>query len=250
MKKFTKMNIYISIFMVTALFFPILTKAETITVCADHYPPQVIIENNMVKKGISIEIVKEVCKQIGVSLKFKKMPLKRILRELKNGTITATTPLFYTKERSKYLYYPKPQITAKKVIAALKESNLKVKNLDDLKGKTVGVQANASLGDKFDKWPGIIKKPTYAIEQIIQMLDKGRFDAAGFQDELMFRFISRKLGIRHRFKIIYVISEAPVYTVFSKKALGAKGPDFVEKFSNSLEQLKKEGVIQKILNKY
>ena len=51
-------------------------------------------------------------------------------------------------------------------------------------------------------------------------------------------------------EVVYVLNEVPGYIAISKKAMGEKGKTLAEKFAETLRQMKKEGIIEKIKSKY
>ncbi|MDM8548640.1 transporter substrate-binding domain-containing protein [Desulfobacterales bacterium HSG2] len=135
------------------------------------------------------------------------------------------------------------------VIFAPKESSIRISGLDDLKNKPlVSVNRGYSYGPKFDNYQGLNKD--YSRDEIMQVkkLAEQHTDVAVASEE-PFKFFSKRLGFADKFKVVYVLSEEPSYVAFSK-AKGEKCKILAEKFGRTLSRLKKEGVIQKIEDKY
>jgi len=73
-------------------------------------------------------------------------------------------------------------------------------------------------------------------------------DVAAASEEA-FRSQIKRLNHPNEFEILYTISENPSYIAFSK-ARGKKANKLAKKFSETLSQLKKEGLTDKINDKY
>jgi polar amino acid transport system substrate-binding protein len=199
--------------------------------------------------GIDADIVREVCKRLGIELELQIVPWKRGLRMVEEGDYSGLLTALHTEERSKFLYFTKETVHIQKnVIMARKGSGITVKGLEDLKGKTVGVVRAFSYGPEFDNFQGLIKEVCNEQKELIKLLDKERIDVA-MAVEQPFLFLSKQLGLAGRFETVHVIIEFPVYTVFSKK-LGEKGKALSEQFDTVLKQIKAEGLEQQIIDRY
>ena len=75
------------------------------------------------------------------------------------------------------------------------------------------------------------------------------FDAATV-NELVFAYIVKELGMAGRFKKLdFVVTNQPLYIGFSK-AKGKSHKQLAEDYSRVLKQLREEGVIDNIIQKY
>jgi len=118
--------------------------------------------------------------------------------------------------------------------------------LDDLKDKTVGVVREYSYSPEFDNHKGLKKDESADDTMMIRKLGEGRTEfAVGEEGNL--KFISIQIGIK--LETAYLLLEDPNYLAFSK-ASGDKGKSLAEKFDQTMRQLRKEGVIEKIIAKY
>ena len=211
-------------------------------------PPNVYNEDGILK-GIYVEIIQEVCSKLDMEAEFQRYPWKRCVEYIKRGRGDAIFPPIYTEERNDFLYFPKVPMTSKKVAVFVRsQSNIRIENVSDLKNITIGVNRGYSYGEKFDSYQGLKKVYSNNIDTQVNMLIFNRFDAA-IAVKAPFMFVSKKMGLADKIKVAYIISEVPSYVAFSK-ATGNKGKLMSEKFSQVLRHLKREGVIQKIENKY
>lgn len=238
------------IVLMSVLFFSVNVSAEQLvfSVLEDFSPYQYM--ENQKSAGCDVDIMNEVCRRLSIELKVKPLPWKRALKTAENGDSSGLLSVLHTAERESFLYFTSEPIHIQKnVIVARKESGIVIKSFDDLKDKKLGVVANFSYGPEFDKYEGLNKAVCNGQEELVRILDKKRIDVAlGAEDP--FRFIWKKLDLKERFEIVYVMAEIHAYTGFSKKGCGENGKVMAEKFSEVLRQMKAEGVIEKIMEKY
>lgn len=194
-----------------------------------------------------VEIVAEMSKRLKIEPEILVLPFKRALKYAETGKGDAIFAIRHTEERAKFAIYPTESIMLERtIIVARKGSGIKITKVDDLKDKYVGVVRGYAYDPEFDKHPGIIKVVSNTDDNILRMLAFKRMDLAAIADEGNLRYISEKYNIE--FEILYVLNEIPSYIAISKKAKGEKdGKILAEKFTKVLRQMRKEGVIDKIL---
>jgi len=245
MKKFFVVIAAMAVFYV----LPVTALAEKLSVTTTEWSPYVIVENGK-PTGIFIEIILEICKRLGIDPEFPILPWARCIKYMQDGTSDAILGPKKTDERLEFMYFPsEPLYMEKLVIIAKKESNIKADKLDDLNGKKIGVVRDYSYGSDFDKYQGINKIVCDHDEQLMKIFEAGRVETA-VGDEGNLKFIAKKIGITVPLETVYVLTEAPNYIAFSKKAPGDKGKVLAEKFSDTLRQLREEGFIKKVESKY
>ncbi len=229
---------------------PISVFAEKMSfVTAGMSPPLVYKDNNRLT-GMDLDVIAEFCKENGIRPEFKAFPWKRALANVKKGEADGIFTLFRTKKREEFLYYPSIPINiVRTTIWARKGSGVKIRELADLKGKSLGVIAGYKYGPQFDNFKGLNKSFCDTKEQMIKMLDKGRFDLA-VDSEKCFKFMCKKTGLeQNKFEAVYLITENPVYFALSK-SLGERGATLVWKFSQFMKLLKENGILKQIRNNY
>jgi len=113
----------------------------------------------------------------------------------------------------------------------------------------VGVVRGNFYGDVFDKNPKIIRDEASDQYMIFNKLLAKRYDIM-ISFDLVGLYIAKEKNIADQVKMLdYVIDDQPTYVGFSKaKGDGAK--QLAEKLSVTLEQLRKEGFMDKIRKKY
>jgi polar amino acid transport system substrate-binding protein len=232
-----------------AVLFPAGTSADEITLVAlGDFPPFQWEEKGKVT-GIDVDMVSEVCRRLGIGLKFQVMLWKRALKSVNEGNVDGLVAALYKEERTEYLYYTKETVHIQKnIIMIQKGDNIRIKGLHDLRNKKTGVVRDFSYGPDFDSIRGLDKEVCGDQKELVRLLAAGCVDAAmGSEKPLMFN--ARKLALQNKLEVAYVVTEYPAYTVFSK-ALGEKGELLARKFDTVLREIKKEGLEQKIIDKY
>lgn len=90
------------------------------------------------EKGMLNEILRESFRAVNINVDLKKFPFSRILKGLKNQTISGASVLWYTDERAKYITYSEPVVMSAKALFFTRDFNFKSKSLKDvLKGKKI-----------------------------------------------------------------------------------------------------------------
>ncbi len=222
---------------------------EKIFFACDDYPPYGYLEDGK-PVGIVADIVKEVCKRIGIEPDIHVLPWRRALTEAKIGKAYGLFALFRTPERAKFFYYPDTHVSYEKgIVVARKNSGLKVADIDGLRNLTVGVVYEYSYEPVFDSYKGFRKDYSEDMVTLLKKLDAKRMDVA-LTTELGFKYVSRKLKMTDRFEILeYVRSENPLYVGFSK-AKGEKARILSEKFGKFLKIMWEDGTIEIINQRY
>lgn len=242
-----------ALFILIFLLAPAKLFAVTVIFASpEDLPPKVYTENGELK-GTYIEIIREACRRLNVEPEFQFYPWARAMALVKSGKVDAIFPPLKTPERSEFLYFPdEPMSITRNVIFAPKKRHLVVRSLEDLRELVIGVNDQYSYGGKFDEIKKSLNLDMSLNEEMqINKLSHDstrRLDVAAGSEEA-FKFMSRRLNVRQDFEVIYVLSENPSYVAFSR-AKGPSAKELSKNFSKVLHQMKKEGVVQKITDKY
>lgn len=224
-------------------------SAEKLVFATSDWPPYIFMENNQ-PTGIHVEIVREACKRLGFEADIKVVPWARAVKYVEEGQqATAIFSLKKNAERTEFLYFPTEPIDIEKnVLIAQKQSAIQANSLDALKDKMIGVVRGYTYDPKFDSNETLKKEEAVDDVQMMKKLDKRRTDLATGEEGTL-KYIRKQLNLQE-IETAYVLSESPTYVAFSKKALDDNGVAFTEKFGQMLRQLKEEGFVQKIKDKY
>lgn len=251
MTKFFK-NLFLLLVLSSLIFLPVVNSTEKITFASpENIPPKIYMENGVLR-GTYVDIITAVCKRMKVEPVFAQYPWPRAVAMVKNGKVDAIFPPLKTPDREEFLYFPsEPLSYTRNVIFARKVRNIKIKKLSDLKNYIVGVNDQYSYGPSFDNYKHNLTVDISRTEemQINKLTHQGqiRMDVAAASEDA-FKYISAKMGHSKDLEVVYVISEAPSYVAFTKARTENK--KFAQEFSKVLKQLRKEGVIQEINDRY
>lgn len=171
----------------------IKTKGKLILGLDDSFPPMGYRDesNNIV--GYDIDLAKEVCSRMGVTLELLPIDWDSKELELNDGNIDCIwNGMTITDERQEKMNMSEPYMNNRQVVVTLKDSG--IAKLTDLTDKTLVLQAGSSAVDALDSRPDIkaIVKDGAAVEvsnNILAMyeLQKGSGDAV-VMDEIVARY--------------------------------------------------------------
>ncbi|QTA83528.1 Extracellular solute-binding protein, family 3 [Desulfonema limicola] len=248
-KKFVCLAALITVFLFTNVY------AETILVYGNvDKPPKQWTEKDGTLKGIWIDIMKAVNSEVkDIQFKIDLQPWKRAYKGGTEGK-NALMGLFYNEERGKIFEYSDPVLEEQVVIAVKKGNEFKFENLEDLKGKTIGIYATTSYGIDWEKAvdSGVINvQEDYDNAQRLVRIAAGKLDGGVFNPGAA----AVKMFCRQKEELdfnMFSILENPVlsrnsYFVIAK-SLNRK--DIIEKFNNGLKAVKASGKYQEIIDSY
>lgn len=221
--------------------------AEEIIFVYETWPPYEYEDEHGKTIGKDTAIIREVCKRLGMTPVFRRLPWPRALQEAKNGTAHGIYSLFWTEERAKFLYYPSENTSVQRtVLFARKDSGVQITQLEDLHGKTVGAVRGTSYGPAFDQYTGSVKEWSVDNTMLLKKLARKRVEVVAIPEEVG-KYLIAKLGWQGRFVIMdFPLSDPlPLYVAFSK-ALRARGKSLADQFAMILRHLKHEGFIQRV----
>jgi len=248
-----KKQIIIILLVITLSMFSSAAYSQKLVFGAfENLPPYDYKENNQ-WVGIDIEIGNEIFKRLGIDAGYVFYPWTRLINTAREGKIAGILATFCSAkamEERIFLEYPAEfTYTSKVSVFALKEMQIKVTGLGDLKDKSVGIIRGYSYSSEFDRNQDLKKVDCGDDERLIKILAKKRI-YVGVAESAPFLYFSKKLGLQDKFEEVYLLTENPVCMAFSKKYHGHDSKILADKVSKIIRQLKDEGFIEKILNKY
>lgn len=238
------------IFLLTASF---LFSNETITIFANEYkPPKVWTTKDKIHKGILVEVVREVAKELDIQFDIQTYPWARsykLAANAKGGIIGISI----NDERLKIFDYNTiPLFNDTMVLITKKGKEFKFESIEDLKDKKIGYCRGCSFGKAFEKGKKyfIPVETDDSREQRLKLLLNGKIDAALLgPGEYALRKICQETD-SFRFEDFTILKKPltidPNYIAFSKK-LHKK--EFLKKFDAVLQKKIDEGIIEKIITK-
>ncbi len=191
--------------------------------------------------GIDAEIAQAICDKLDAKLVIDDMEFDSIITAVSSGKADfGMAGMTVTDERKKAVDFTDSYTTATQVII-VPEKDSKVKNGDDLAKAAVGVQMGTT-GDIYvsDIKGASVERFSKGADAVLA-LTKGKVDAVVIDNEPAKAFVKQNKGI----KILDEPFEKEDYAICLKK-----GNDLTEKINKALKELKNDGTIKKIVDKY
>lgn len=230
-------------------------KTEYIFISDDNFIPYSFIENGKIK-GIDYDISQELAKRMGVKIKVKLFPWKRLLVMIKTGQCDGGFSLFKTIEREKYADftdYAMHYSTYK--VFVLKSKKFKFNKIEDLYDKKISKNFGFAISNKFD-WA--VKNNKIKIIEFEGATNLIRSITTNISD----CFIGNDHVIRYNLKkskskksIISLpknlTKKRPAFLVVSKKSKNIKNKNaFILKSNTILKKMWNDNTINNIIKKY
>lgn len=221
-------------------------KVLTMGTSAD-YPPfeYVKTKNSDDIIGFDVDLAKAIAGKLGYKVQVKDIDFSGLIQSLKSGQVdfvlAGMTP---TEKRKKNVDFSDIYYTAQHMIVSKKDSG--IKTLDDLKGKTVGVQLGSIQEGKAQE---INKKIPIKIENrnripdIIQEIKAGRFDAAIIEDTVAKGYFKKETDLSG-----FTISDNPEEA--GSAIAFPKNSDLTAKFNKELKKMKENGELKQLIVKW
>ncbi len=192
--------------------------------------------------GIDAEIAQAVADKLGMTLTIKDMEFDSLLTAVQSGAVDIVfAGLTVNEERQQSVDFSVTYATGVQVIIVPKDSE--IKSVDDLAGKTIGVQAGTT-GD-------IYCTDDYGQENVKQFnngalavaaLENGQVDCVVIDNEPAKSFVEANDGLK--------ILDTEYITEDYAAAISKDNAELTEKVNAAMEELKADGTIDAIIGKY
>lgn len=191
--------------------------------------------------GIDAEIAKAICDKLGYTLVIDDMEFDAIITAVTSGKADfGMAGMTVTDERKKSVDFTDSYTTAIQSII-VNDGEDKVKSADDLAKATVGVQLGTT-GDIYvsDLKGAKVERFSKGADAVVALTSK-KVDAVVIDNEPAKKFVEQNKGT----KILNEPFENEDYAICLKK-----GSELTEKFNKALKELKDDGTVKKIIDKY
>ena len=194
--------------------------------------------------GFDVDLAKAITSKLGYKMEVKDMDFNGLVQALKSGqadfVLAGMTP---TEKRKKNVDFSDIYYTAQFMIVSKKDSG--ISKLEDLKGKTVGVQLGSIQADKakeINEELPIKIEDRNRIQDLIQEIKSGRFDAAIIEDTVAKGYFTKE-------------TELEGFTLNDDPEAGSaiafpKDSDLTEKFNQELKKMKENGELDELIIKW
>ncbi len=236
--------------LIYALFFILFIQTsnakELVVTFGDfNSEPYAFVKDHTLKGGIIKDIMDEVGVKLNIKIKYLKIPRKRVSNYLLSGKIHVrliSNPKWFSNHEqfhwSTALFKEND-----KIVINTKDANT-IKNINDLQEKRLGT----ILGYRYQifKNHNIIRDDAKKLKSNFIRLERGRIDALIDSDILINYYINKNKKQKQFTLLKENASSHSIHAMYSKKYL----PISFKKIDEAFIELKKDGTIQKILDKY
>jgi len=231
------------------MFFNIHADNKTIVLNmgGKDYPPYLILKDDKKPEGIMYEVLQSIASKYNYVVVPARVPRKRVTLFIINGKLDATPRAKqWTKNPDDFLFTDKI-IDFKDLIFYLKTNKLIFNDVKDLFGKRISTHTGYKypLLEKYFKTNKIKRDDSnYELSMIRKVIAK-RTDGV-IINEKVGEWLLKTNGWTNKFeKTDKDLGNVGYRIMFSKK-----WKPFVDNFNKELENMKKNGELDKILNKY
>lgn len=200
--------------------------------------------------GIDAEIIGEVAKRLGIDkVEMKQIPFENLLVELNNNSVDMVTDGMYVKdERKKLAKFTNIWYKEGEALVIPKDS--KITSKDDLKSLVLGGQKGTAFLETAQKWQqdGLVKevKVFGSQSELMLAVNTGKIDACITDGAVAGYTLSQDSSLSLKILSPYKAEAAGMIAAAVRKNDTALADAVNEK----IDEMKKDGTILKLLNKY
>ncbi|WHX99219.1 transporter substrate-binding domain-containing protein [Neobacillus sp. DY30] len=195
--------------------------------------------------GFDVDLANAIAGKLGYEVEIKDMDFGGLIQSLKSGqadfVLAGMTP---TEKRKKNVDFSDIYYTAQHMVISKKENG--ISTVEDLKGKTVGVQLGSiqeGKADEINKSVAITVENRNRIPELIQELKAGRFDAIIIEDTVAKGYLDKEADLTS-----FTISDDPEEA--GSAIAFPKDSELTEKFNQELRKMKENGELQELIVKW
>ena len=216
-------------------------KDQLVMATNANFPPYEYHEGDDIT-GIDVEIAQAIADKLGVELKVEDMDFGAIIDAVASGKADmGLAGMTVRPDRLENVNFSDTYTTAEQVIIVKDGSD--IAEADDLADKSVGVQENTT-GDMYvsEDYPDADVQRYKNGADAVQALAQGKVDAVVSDNEPAKVFVAENEGL--------VILESAYAVEEYAIAIAKDNDELLEKVNKALGELKEDGSLQKIIDKY
>ncbi|WP_445493182.1 transporter substrate-binding domain-containing protein [Niallia sp. 03133] len=195
--------------------------------------------------GFDIDLANALGEKLGYKIQVKDMDFSGLISALQAKQVDLVLAgMSATEERKKNVDFSDVYYSAKDLVITKKDSG--IKSIEDLKGKTVGVQLGSIQEDSAKEIAKTVKVKVEnrdRIPELLQEIKAGRFDAAIIEDVVAQGYLKKDNSLTS--------VEAPQPEDSAGSAIAfPKNSKLTEEFNAELKKMKENGEIDKLVVKW
>lgn len=212
---------------------------------ADYKPYEFIDTKNDKIVGFDVDLAKALGKKTGYTIKVKDIDFNSLITAMNADKVDfIMAGMKKTPERAKNADFTEPYFTDQNEIVVNKDSN--IKSVEDLKGKTVGVQAGSIQETKaieVSKKVGFKVENRNRIPEMVEELKAGRFDAVVIEQSVASGYLNKLPEMQGELMQDFFEQSGSAVAL-------PKGSKLTPKFDKALKELKEDGTVDKLVKKW
>ncbi|MBX6352632.1 MAG: transporter substrate-binding domain-containing protein [Thermoflavifilum sp.] len=191
--------------------------------------------------GFDIDVANAIAQKLHFKFTIEDMDFDSLIGALQahraDFVIAGMTP---TPEREKSVDFSEIYYQATNVV--LTRKGFTVTSLNDLKGKKVAAQLGSVQEDAAKSIPGVQLESLTTIPNVVQEVVTGRVDAAIIEDTVATGYVKNNPNLQ--------INRIPGIKSNGSAIAFPKGSPWVSKFNAAIDEMKKDGELQKLAEKW
>jgi polar amino acid transport system substrate-binding protein len=209
------------------------------------WPPLEFVENGQLT-GFEVELMPLIGEKVGVTMTVKNIPWDTIFAGLANGAYDGVASgVTVTEERKATMDFSTPILQAGQVVIIRTADAAKVKGIDDLSGKKIGVQIGTTGDFALENYP-VTRKAYDDIGLAIEDLLNGNVDAAVCDSLIASDFVLAN----ENYKAKLSVAGAPFTEEDIAIAVKKGNKELLDLVNNGLELAKKDGSFDELKKKW
>lgn len=226
--------------------------SERLIVAVDHAPPYSYTLGESRPRGLLIDIMMRISKQINVSLQLVPCPISRCLELVKSGKVDVGGAFIRTPEREAFMQYLEPAymvLNSPFVFYTQSEKEITVNRFEDLYGKRIGLVRGAAHFPRFDNDSMLDKVELQSEKVAMDLLLKGRLDLVIAVEQTADHSLSVLNQPTHRLKKLNFRHNEPVLG-FAVASKNSDNQELIQRVQIQLKALAASGELSQLVGIY
>lgn len=203
------------------------------------YPPFEYVENGEIA-GFDAEIIKEAAKRMGIEYKWLNTNFDGLIPALQTKKVDIVIAgMSVTPEREKAVNFSVPYLTSN--VAIVTNSKNPIKDMNDLSGKSYGVELGTTKEASARKIDGAEVVPFSSTTGALVALKSGKIDGMILDESVSSKYIEKNPEL----VLVGVMEGEPKAAAFNKD-----DKELMENFSKVLEEMITDGTVAELREKY